>query len=298
MKKWPKIKIFVAHHKPWYIYEDDVYVPIQVWKKKAKVDLWILWDDTWDNISEKNSNYAELTAQYWVWKNYDLSNVDYVWFCHYRRYMTYCYRPNLCKYLFMKKTRNEKIQLRKEGNALFNYNKDILKKNSINLINYIINNPYDLYTSKREIFITWKLRNFLWIDVDSFLDFCTVRWADFGWQRKDKPKEIFLNLYPHYESIIRDIEEESKEYFPLHRHIFVMKKDLFLDYVDWLFKYLFELEKYINKHHLQTEWIYWKWEKRFMWILGERLINYWKLYLEKENWIKVSSKSHLIFFAD
>ncbi len=91
MKREPSIKIFVAHHKPWYIYEDDVYVPIQVWKKKSKIDLWILWDDTGDNISEKNDNYAELTAQYWVWKNYDLRDVDYVWFCHYRRYMTKSY---------------------------------------------------------------------------------------------------------------------------------------------------------------------------------------------------------------
>ena len=102
MQKEPKIKIFVAHHKPWYIYEDDVYLPIQVWKKNAKVDLWIIWDNTWDNISDKNSSYAELTAQYWVWKNYDLSDVDYVWFCHYRRYMTYCYKPNIFNYTFNK----------------------------------------------------------------------------------------------------------------------------------------------------------------------------------------------------
>ena len=106
MGKYPRIKIFVAHHKPWYVYEDDVYVPIQAGKKNAKIDLWILWDDTWDNISEKNDLYAELTAKYWVWKNYDLSNVDYVWFCHYRRYMTYCYSPNLLNYLFIKKNCN------------------------------------------------------------------------------------------------------------------------------------------------------------------------------------------------
>ena len=61
--KEPKVKIFVAHHKPWYVYEDDVYVPIQVWKKNAKVDLWILWDDTWDNISEKNTSATQILEQ-------------------------------------------------------------------------------------------------------------------------------------------------------------------------------------------------------------------------------------------
>ena len=99
MIKTPNIKIFVTHfNNPNCIYEDDIFIPIQAWKKNSKIDLWIQWDDTWDNISEKNPQYAELTTQYWVWKNYDLSDVDYVWFCHYRRYMTYNFRYNKFKF--------------------------------------------------------------------------------------------------------------------------------------------------------------------------------------------------------
>ena len=77
---WKKInlKIFVAYHQPWKVYEDDVFVPIQVWKKESSFDLWILWDDTWDNISYLNDKYSELTWQYWVWKNYDLTDVDFI----------------------------------------------------------------------------------------------------------------------------------------------------------------------------------------------------------------------------
>lgn len=42
-------------------------------------------DNTGDNISNKNANYCELTAFYWIWKNTD----SYIkGFCHYRRYLT------------------------------------------------------------------------------------------------------------------------------------------------------------------------------------------------------------------
>ena len=90
-----KLKIFVSYHKEPIFFETEDIIPIHVWKSKSKMNFWILWDDTWDNISNKNNDYAELTAQYWVWKNYNLSDSDYVWFCHYRRYFTYKYKYHL-----------------------------------------------------------------------------------------------------------------------------------------------------------------------------------------------------------
>ena len=42
-----------------------------------------LRDDTGDNIADKNPNYCELTAMYWVWKNTD---DPYKGLAHYRRY--------------------------------------------------------------------------------------------------------------------------------------------------------------------------------------------------------------------
>ena len=46
----------------------------------------MLMDNTGENISEKNSMYCELTAQYWAWKNL---NADYYGFFHYRRYLNF-----------------------------------------------------------------------------------------------------------------------------------------------------------------------------------------------------------------
>lgn len=88
-------KIYVCMYNPDDLVlkiKDPIYVPIQCGKKSHVIDknnhqfLPELGDDTGDNISDKNTNYSELTASYWVWKN-DTSNPDdIVGINHYRRY--------------------------------------------------------------------------------------------------------------------------------------------------------------------------------------------------------------------
>ncbi|MBQ8991999.1 DUF4422 domain-containing protein [Candidatus Saccharibacteria bacterium] len=83
-----KIHIAVACHKPSRLPENELLVPIQVGAKLAKTRLPFGGDDTGDNISEKNPEYCELTAQYWEWKNVE---ADYYGLCHYRRFLC-CHR--------------------------------------------------------------------------------------------------------------------------------------------------------------------------------------------------------------
>lgn len=65
-------------------------VPIQVGTALTEKRVAKCCDNTGENISEKNVNYSELTALYWMWKNQcqntDLvSNLDFIGLFHYRR---------------------------------------------------------------------------------------------------------------------------------------------------------------------------------------------------------------------
>lgn len=81
------VKLLVCVHKAGTFLNDGHYMPIQVGKVLSTVNLNIPGDDTGENISRKNSNYCELTALFWAWKN--LEKKDYIGLCHYRRYFDF-----------------------------------------------------------------------------------------------------------------------------------------------------------------------------------------------------------------
>jgi hypothetical protein len=81
------VKIFVSHRidKDTKCIDNPLYTPIRcgaVFDCKNRQNL--LGDDTGDNISEKRESFAELTVQYWIWKNV---KADYYGLCHYQRYL-------------------------------------------------------------------------------------------------------------------------------------------------------------------------------------------------------------------
>ncbi|MCI5709088.1 DUF4422 domain-containing protein [Veillonella caviae] len=79
-----EMTIMVAVHKPYWMPEENIYMPIHV-GAEGKDSIGFVGDNTGNHISLKNPNYCELTALYWFWKN---QYADVVGLCHYRRYFS------------------------------------------------------------------------------------------------------------------------------------------------------------------------------------------------------------------
>lgn len=82
------MKIYVVTHKEFEKPNlSDIYGTMQVGTDiNEKIEGMDYYDNTGDNISEKNTIYNEMTAAYWIWKN---SKDDIVGLCHYRRYFVH-----------------------------------------------------------------------------------------------------------------------------------------------------------------------------------------------------------------
>lgn len=79
------IKLYVSCHKPFAIPTHPLLYPIQVGTAQTKERFdGMLSDAEGENISSLNSQYCELTAQFWAWKN-DMA--DWQGFFHYRRFL-------------------------------------------------------------------------------------------------------------------------------------------------------------------------------------------------------------------
>ena len=86
--------VFVVTHKQADIPSCKGYLPIVVGKNENGTYPIFTRDNTGDNIAEKNSNYCELTALYWMWKN---THSPIIGLCHYRRYFVDSYISEIKK---------------------------------------------------------------------------------------------------------------------------------------------------------------------------------------------------------
>ncbi len=68
----------------------DFYTPIQVGAALTDIQVANIRDNVGENISERNVNYSELTALYWIWRNVleQGCDKDYVGLAHYRRFLS------------------------------------------------------------------------------------------------------------------------------------------------------------------------------------------------------------------
>lgn len=80
-----RIRIYAMTHKRFDESNIDLYKPLFVGAAGKDNTYGYLRDDEGDNISSKNCYYSELTGIYYIYKN--VTDVDIIGTCHYRRYL-------------------------------------------------------------------------------------------------------------------------------------------------------------------------------------------------------------------
>ena len=262
----PDIKIFVACHKPSYVANNVYLYPIQVGAALSGKRLDMLHDDEGENISEKNKSYCELTAQYWAWKN---AEADYYGFFHYRRYLVFdptmeC-NDDWGNVVFERITPEAIEQMKLKP--------DIMRE---------MIQGYDAVTVKGRRYP----------QTDQNVEPLTV-YREYGavpfQHRKDLDTtlKILNKKYPEF----REAAQEYMQSESAHEcNMFIMKKDIYFHYCQWLFDILFEAEKQVDTTWYSVE------EYRVMGYLAERLCGIYFTYLGKQKDRKILELPKTLFY--
>lgn len=221
------IKILVTYKNENSLLKTDILTPIQTGRAIAeKCFENMIGDDTGDNISGRNAKFSEISAQYWAWKNYDkLGNPDYIGFMHYRRHFIF----------------NNK-----------NYDLDPLGCVHFPLINTNYLNDVGLNDKNIEKYIDGTD-----LIVANELDLNKLPWIE----GEATPKKVLLAMgyirKEDYDIFIRTIKNKAPEYLDIIEeferghtqhcyNMFIMKRELFKRYNEFLFPILFSLESEID----------------------------------------------------
>lgn len=255
LSKRKDLRIFVSCHKEALLFDSEILQPVQVGAVSAPWRFpWAFQDDRGENISELNPMYCELTAQYWAWKNVDC---DIYGFCHYRRYF------NFSQEEFSENEFGEIMDGKIDDNSQVRYG--LIDKNILNQVK-----DFDIVTTKFQ-------------DLTKFPgDFKTPRehWNDakhLKIEDLDLMVEILDEMYPDYSQACSNYLNGNRTCFC---NMFVMKKEIFNDYCEWLFSIL---EEFCKRRDFKN---YSKEALRTAGHLGERLLNIYiiKHEMQGANW--------------
>ncbi|TLD80475.1 DUF4422 domain-containing protein [Helicobacter sp. MIT 05-5293] len=250
------IKILVCYHKPSPIIANEVLQPILLGAqganakvkdelenlcKRAKTTLW--YDNTGEHISELNPYFCELTAMYWAWKNLD---ADYYGLFHYRRVLDFGAKIPLKNY-------NDVNHIRIAPSRLidtFGLNPRIIEQNL---------QQADIIVSKRIVVpYGWESAR--------FFNQYEIYAKDHHRKDLDIVLEIIRNKYPHYEEALQKVFFTKGQRLSWC-NMFVMRKELYFEYCDFLFDVLFEAQKHIDITFYTPR------QSRIYGFLAERLFN-------------------------
>ncbi|WP_400237733.1 DUF4422 domain-containing protein [Methanomethylophilus alvi] len=263
------VKIYLSYHKNCDRIRTDILTPIHVGRSIARDEIRetlsdLIGDDTGDNISDMNPLYCELTAQYWVWKN---TSDDYVGFLHYRRHFIFndeCKdlenKWGVVEYPYVSPNYLRHVGLDDESIHASIQGYDIVTMTPWNVTAAGSADNYDHYKSSSP-----------YLHIEDY----------------DEMIKIMLERYPDYR---QDVDEYNCSKFGYYTNMFVMRRDLFDDYCEFLFGILFELSERIDISSYSEQ------EKRIYGYLSEWMFGIYITHLKRVSDCKMK-ELHRTFIA-
>ena len=258
------IKILISCHKQSIVPDSEIMLPIEVGADlHSKHIEGYIQDNSGDNISAKNKMYCELTAQYWAWKNLD---ADYYGFFHYRRYLNFSENKYpLDSWQNITEERLNDTCLKK-----YNLNDDCIR----NMVE-----TYDIVLSEEKNVAKMPDRNTS--VYDQYKNGRSLNIRDL-----DLVRDIIGAKHPDYLDTFEDVMKGRKTCLC---NMYIMKKELFHEYMSWLFDILFEFEKKADMSEYTVEGY------RTPGHLAERLLTVFCWYMEKKKNLRVKRLQTVIF---
>lgn len=207
------VKIFVSTHKDVDLFESYVMQPVQVGCASSDLRFeGMHHDDEGENISELNPMYCELTTQYWAWKNVE---ADYYGFCHYRRYFDFAAERH------EENPYGEIMDDRINARTQQRYGLD-----DENILDSV--EGYDVITTEIK-----DLRGFPGANPTPLAQYAAAPRLHID--DLTRVFAIVTELHPDYEEDVRAFLNGNHSCFC---NMFIMRKDIFNDYCEWLFPIL------------------------------------------------------------
>lgn len=207
------LKVFCVYFDRRPVWKSDCVEPIQAGKARTGFDLRMLADDTGDSISAENVRYGEMTAWYWVWKNYLPAHPEltHVGFCHYRRFLDF---TGFCR------GRTRRTTYRKFKRIFDRHYAERELLAAIGDADLVMRNATDSgFATLRE----------------QYLDSHPANIGDF-----DRFVSLLKERHPERVAAIDDVLNAGKLAMELQ---FVMTRELFVDFMDWTFSLCREFER-------------------------------------------------------
>ena len=254
-----KVKIWLSCHRESAPYVNEAIEAVM----QADVVSQLLQGSQADrDMAQRANEYCELLTQYYVWQNIGKTDADMLGFGHYRRY--FAFRDG------EQKDRDNVIRTDYRGDSAEKFGFDSAEKIAEELQNFDVIAPQTVRFYKNTVREQYAQGEFLHSE-----DLKTV-------------EGIIAEQYPQYKNACQEYLN-GREFYMCN--MFILRKNLFLKYSEWLFSVLQEYYARHNPHNFG----YSSAELRAAGHLGERLFGIYLTYLKEQGQYRIGYRPIVVF---